>query len=132
MYAFTVTTKDKCRHCIVEFDSAFLDYLKSKNVSLVNLFYKLEESKFTKWHAHGEIEQKWEVSKDDKFFVYFREITHAEKWRGYCMKSVLDRGVIVFLEEEQELPCDKPHLGPREELRCLGEEAHFCYHLKKD
>lgn len=99
MYAFTVTTKDKCRHCIVDFDCAFLDYLKSKGVSLVNLYYKLEESKFTKWHAHGEIEHKWEVSKDDKFFCYFKEITDAEKWRGYCNKSELDKGTPFFLEE---------------------------------
>lgn len=92
MYAFTVTTKDRCRHCIVEFDNELRLYFKEKGVPF-DVFYKLEESKFTKWHAHGEIGEKWETSKTDKFYVYFKEITDEAKWLGYCNKSELDVGI---------------------------------------
>lgn len=100
MYAFTITTKDKCRHCPNEFDAELQRYLQSKAVPLHNLFYKLEESKFTKWHAHGEVLAMWKTDKTDKFFVYFKEITDAEKWKSYCNKSLLDVGTPFFIEED--------------------------------
>lgn len=99
-YAFTITTKDKCRHCINQFDSELLSYLQSKNVRLHDLFYRLEQSKFTKWHAHGEIQEKWATSKDDKFYVHFKELTDPEKWRSYCNKSDLDVGTPFFIMED--------------------------------
>ena len=92
MFAFTITTKDKCRHSIVEFEAEMFKYLVSKGVDLVGLFYKLEESKYTKWHAHGDYHKKWETSKDDKFYVHFKEITDIYSWHGYCTKSELDNG----------------------------------------
>lgn len=98
MFAFTITTKDKCRFCVNDFDSALIEYFKSKGI-LLKVFYKLEESKYTKWHAHGEVDTKWETSKEDIFFVYFKEITDREKWLSYCSKNQLDKGTPFFLEE---------------------------------
>lgn len=106
MYAVTITTKDKCRNCISAFDDELLIYLQSKGVCLINFWYKLEESKFTKWHAHGIYERKWETSKSDKFYVFFKECDDIERWMGYCEKNnktenaevkYLDDG--VFLQE---------------------------------
>lgn len=101
MYAITITTKDKCRHCINDFDNELQLYLLSKDVSIIDFWYKLEESKFTKWHCHGLYKEKWNTSPSDKFYVYFKECTDIEKWLGYSSKSetvkLLDDG--IFLKE---------------------------------
>lgn len=100
MYAFTITTKHKCRHCINDFDAELLKYLKSKGVNLVDVFYKVEYAKFTKWHAHGQYATKWETDKHEMFYVHFREIDDPDKWRSYCNKSLLDVGTPFFIEED--------------------------------
>lgn len=100
MYAFTITTKDKCRHCINEFDSQLIKYLKSKGVDLSVAWYKLEESKFTKWHAHGYYTTKWERSDDDLFYVFFKKMDDRDAWVTYCTKSLLDVNTPFFLTED--------------------------------
>lgn len=87
MFAFTVTTKDKCRNDILSFDTAFQTYLQSKGVSLVNLLYKLEESKYTKWHAHGIYKHTWNNEKGDIFFAYFKPIVDEAGWIQYIGKQ---------------------------------------------
>lgn len=93
--AFTLTTKLKCRHNKEDFEKAFLFFLMDKDVWINNLAYWCEFSKNTKWHCHGIIdeEEKWEISKDDEFFTYFKPIFDENKWLGYCKKSELDMGI---------------------------------------
>jgi len=115
--AFTITTKDKCRHSIVEFEAEMFKYLISKGVDIVGLFYKLEESKFTKWHCHGVCNDRWKVEKGDKFFAYFKPISFTRDgdpmmsgWIDYCEKqqgkakefykaNPLDEGIPYFIPE---------------------------------
>lgn len=101
MFAVTITTKDKCHNCPNEFDNELLLYLQSKGVDIVSFWYKLEESKYTKWHAHGVINdtEKWEVSKDDKFFAYFKECKDVGLWMGYCEKNEVDNTQIKYLND---------------------------------
>lgn len=115
MYLFTITTKDKCRHCINDFDNELQVYLKSRDVPL-DTYYKLEESKYTKWHAHGLVGDKWELTKDSIFFVHFKRLeddrpeTIAQAM-GYINKAdfgmnhqeslnLLNKGTPYFIPEE--------------------------------
>lgn len=107
-YAFTITTKLPCRHCPVEFDNALYKYFRSKNIDTDLIFYKIEESKYTKWHAHGisNLVEHWNTDKHDDFFVYFKPITDLSGWTQYIKKSEvtkpvspLDNGVPYFIPE---------------------------------
>lgn len=115
--AFTITTKDGCRHCPNEFDTELQRYLQSKGISLAGLYYKIEESKYTKWHAHGVCDNRWKVEKGDKFFAYFKPISFSRDgdplmsgWLDYCekqqgkakefYKNPLDNGIPYFIPEE--------------------------------
>lgn len=77
-------------------------------MDIVGLYYRLEESKYSKWHAHGVIDKRWKVHKGEKFYAYFKPVSFsvidgkpiASGWLDYCEKnqkpnlySPLDEGI---------------------------------------
>ncbi|AXH73560.1 MAG: hypothetical protein [Cressdnaviricota sp.] len=98
-WAFTITTKTKCRWNKEEFESELLRQIVFNN-SPHNLntdsYYIIEFAKNTGYHAHGSSKTRLNVGTG--FFIYNKEMTNEEAWYAYISKEA------KIIEEGKNIP----------------------------
>lgn len=85
-WAFTITTKSKCRHDETSFSKAIHNLIYELNIPTQDIFYRFEYADNTKWHTHGYSTQRFYFKNHD-FFIWWVPIDCFESWESYIRKD---------------------------------------------